>query len=79
MKYECDLYEYVPVQTSMYFVPQVRTKYILFSLSTYMVHIGMYCTYKNLAWDALLCRMPVGNNTVCTRGDMYHDVVVLQH
>ncbi len=62
MKYECDLYEYVIVQASMYFV---RTKYVLFSLSTYSVHIGMYCTYKNIARDAFLWRMPVGNDTVC--------------
>ncbi len=65
MKYECDLYEYVLVLTSMYFVTKVRTEYVLFSLSTYSVHIGMYCTYKNIAGDAFLCRMPVGNDTVC--------------
>ena len=65
MKYECDLYEYVLVQTSMYFVPQVRTKYALFSLSTYLIHTGMYCAYKNMSGDAFLCRMPVGNDTVC--------------
>ena len=65
MKYECDLYEYVLEQASIYFVPEVRTKYVLFFLSTYSVHIGMYCTYKNLARDAFLCRMPVGNDTVC--------------
>ncbi len=65
MKYECDLYEYVLVQTSMYIVPQVRAKYVLFSLSTYSVHIGMYCAYKTLTGDAFLCHMPVGNDTVC--------------
>ena len=65
MKYECDLYEYVPVQASMYFVPKVRTKYVLFPLSMYSVHIGMYCTYKNIARDAFLCHMPVGYDTVC--------------
>ncbi len=64
IKYECDLYEYVPVQSSMYFVPKVCTRYVLFSLSTYSVHIGMYCTYKNIARHAFLCRMPVGNDTV---------------
>ena len=67
MKYECDLYEYVPVQASMYFVPKVRTstKYVLFSLSMYLVHIGMYCAYNNIAQNAFLCRMPVGYDTVC--------------
>ena len=33
--------------------------------STYLVHTGMYCVYKNIAVDAVLCPMPVGNNTMC--------------
>jgi hypothetical protein len=78
MKRELDLYEYVLVHTSTYFLPKVRTVYILFSLSMYFVHTGMYCVYKNIAGDAVLCNMLVGNDTVrVTVCDMY--VVVLQH
>ncbi len=47
---------YIPV--SMHYVP-----------STYCVHTGMYCVYNddwNIAGDAVLCCMPVGNDTVCT-------------
>ncbi len=47
------------------FSPHVRTKYVLFSQSTYLVHTGMYCVYKNIAGDAVLCRLPVGNKTIC--------------
>jgi hypothetical protein len=25
----------------------------------------MYCVHNNIAEDAVLCRMPVGNDTVC--------------
>ncbi len=50
---------------STYFSPQVRTWYVLFSRITYVVHTGMYCVYKNIAVDAVLCGMPVGNNTMC--------------
>jgi hypothetical protein len=50
---------------SMYLSPQVRTLYILFSQSTYVVHTGMYCVYKNIAVDAVLCRIPVRNDTMC--------------
>ncbi len=46
------------------FHPKVRTQYVLFSQSTYLVHTGMYCVYKNTAVDAVLCGMPVGNNTL---------------
>jgi hypothetical protein len=49
----------------MCFVRQVRTLYVLISQITYLVHPGMYCVYKNMAGDAFLCTMPVGNDTVC--------------
>ena len=65
MKCELDLYEYVLVHTSTYFLTQVRTKYVLFYQSTYLVYTSMYSVYKNIAGDAFLCRMKVGNNTVC--------------
>ncbi len=69
------LYEYVLVQTSMYFVPQVRKKYVLFSLSAYLVHTGMYCAYKHIAGDDF-CVVCLWETILCVR-DMY--VVVLQH
>jgi hypothetical protein len=47
-----------------YFLPKVRTEYVLFSKSTYWVHTSMYCVYKNIAVDAVLCFMPVGNDTM---------------
>jgi hypothetical protein len=50
---------------STYVLPEVRTEFVLFSQSTYSVHTGMYCVYKNIAVDAVLCCMPVGNNTMC--------------
>ncbi len=69
MKFELDLYEYVLVHTITYFSPQIRTKYVLFFLNTCMVHTdtGMYCAYKNITGEAVLCRMTVSreNNTVC--------------
>ncbi len=67
MKCELDLYEYVLVHTSMYFLTQVCTKYVLFYQSTYLVYTSMYSVYKNIAGqgDAFLCRMKVGNITVC--------------
>ena len=65
MKCGLDLYEYVLVHTSTYFLTQVCTKYILFYQSMYLVHTSMYCVYKNIAVDAVLCSMPVGNDTMC--------------
>ncbi len=69
MKCEFDLYEYVRYrdwhEQSTYFSPQVRTYYVPFSMSTYLVHTDMYCVYKNIALDAVLCCMPVGNDTMC--------------
>jgi hypothetical protein len=70
MKCELDLYEYVLVYTITYFSPQVHTKYVQFFLSMCVVPTGMYCVYKNITGDAVLCCMTVGNNTVCVR-DMY--------
>jgi hypothetical protein len=62
IKCELDLYEYVLVQTEyVLFTPSM---YVLFSQSTYMVHTRMYCVYKKFAADAVLCRMPVGNDTM---------------
>ncbi len=29
------------------------------------IHTGMYCVYKNISEDAVLCRMTVGNDPVC--------------
>ncbi len=29
------------------------------------VQTGMYCVYKNISEDAVLCRMTVGNNPLC--------------
>ncbi len=37
-------------------------KYVL---STYFVHTSMYCVCNNIAEDAVLCCMPVRNDTVC--------------
>ncbi len=69
MKCELDLYEYKLVHTGTYFSPQVLTKYVLSYLSMWVVHNGMYCVYKNIAGNAVLCmtvgNMTVGNNTLC--------------
>ncbi len=69
MKCELDWYKYVLVQT----------KYVLFTQSMYLVHtifteyvLGTYwyvlCSQKycrGIWGDAVLCCMPVGNNTMC--------------
>jgi hypothetical protein len=40
-------------------------KWYQYLLSTHSVPTGIYCVYKNIEEDAVLCSMPVGNDTVC--------------
>ncbi len=53
--------EYCPFSQVKYML----VKWYQYLLSTHSVPTGIYCVYKNIEEDAVLCSMPVGNDTVC--------------
>ncbi len=63
-----DKYVVVPKQALSY-CPFPQIKYMLvnwYICTEYIpVNTGMYCVYKNISEDAVLCRMTVGNDPVC--------------
>ena len=69
------MYSYTEVCTFPQVVLHVRTKYVLFFLSTYLVHTPMYCVYKILQ-GMLFYVVRLWETILCVRG-MY--AVVLQH
>ena len=69
------MYSYTEVRTFPKVVTQVRTEYVLFFLSTYLVHTRTYCVYKILQ-GMLFYVVRLWETILCVRG-MY--AVVLQH
>ena len=64
MKCECDLCEYVPVHRSTYLSPSTYLVRTIFSQCVPGTYAYVLCL-QNIAGDAVLGSLPVGNNTVC--------------